>query len=268
MIRSSSAGQVSPPIGRAAEGGGGERPRWGLADVGLGLLFVGVFVAAGLGLGYALTGAGVIAQAGEGELRVEAVMSWFGLQLGLGSWPFVVSRWKGRGPVADWGLHFRLVDLPLGLGTFIIAIGAAGLMAAIVAAIFGLGPDDVAGNTQALEAAQATAWIWVLVPFVVVIGPAAEELYFRGLTLRSIERRFGAVIAVVGSSTLFAAAHFGGSGAAQTAVVIAAVGAAGVTFAVVTVQVGRLWPAIIGHMLFNGLAAARALGAFDQVGAT
>ncbi|MEL7155766.1 MAG: CPBP family intramembrane glutamic endopeptidase, partial [Actinomycetota bacterium] len=165
-------------------------------------------------------------------------------------------------------LGFRPLDLALGVGTFIIAIGAAGLAAAVMAALVGLAPDEVAGNTGALARAEGTVWLALMLPFLVIVGPAAEELFFRGLTLRALERRFGLVVAVVGSTLLFVAAHYGGAGAAQTAVLLSAIAGAGLTFAVVTVQVGRLWPAIIGHMLFNGVAAARALGALDRLGAS
>ncbi|MEL7158482.1 MAG: hypothetical protein AAFN30_18055, partial [Actinomycetota bacterium] len=63
-----------------------------MADVGLGLLYIGAFVAGGLLLAVALRQAGLLADSGDEQALAFGVLSWIGLQLGVGSWPLVVSR--------------------------------------------------------------------------------------------------------------------------------------------------------------------------------
>src|SRR5206468_11743509 len=49
---------------------------------------------------------------------------------------------------------------------------------------------------------------YIALTIVVVVGaPIVEELFFRGLVLRSLQRRFGDAWAVVGSAVLFGLAH-------------------------------------------------------------
>ena len=70
---------------------------------------------------------------------------------------------------------------------------------------------NVTGNPHGLGLA-------VLAPFLIIGAPLVEELFFRGLVLRSLSRRGGAVLAVVGSSVLFGLVHFQtGMGAASDA---------------------------------------------------
>ncbi len=237
------------------------RPRWGVLDVGLGLLYVAVCTLLALGLALALAGSGVVGDSDDDVLLL-GLISWTGLQLGLGSWPIVVSRWKGEGLAADWRLRFKPIDPLLGLGTAVIAVGLGAVLAGLVASVVGLEPDEVEGNTQAISDAEGSAWLYVMVVFVVVVAPFAEELFFRGLMLRALEKRVGAVVAVTLSTLLFTAAHYTGGDLSQAAVLIAVIGGVGIVFAIVTLQTDRLWPSIFGHMAFNSLAASQALGLF------
>jgi len=80
---------------------------------------------------------------------------------------------------------------------------------------------------------------------VVVVGaPVVEELFFRGLVLRSLQRRFGDVWAVVGSAMLFGVAHF------EPLQLPALVGL-GVVLGVMAVYNKRLGPSIFAHAGFN-----------------
>lgn len=248
-------------------GRGRSRPWWGLGDVWLGLFVF--FVAAGIGRGigelFAEEGGAEVTVAGVAVPLVIAAMSLFAQQLGQVLWPLLVARWKGWGAVVDWRLGFKLVDIPLGIGTAVIAAGSAGVAAAVATGLVGLEDATEAENTQILTDAQGTAWVWFMVYAAVIVAPIAEELFFRGLTLRAFEKRGGPVLAVVGSTVVFTLLHFNGGGWAATAVLFAAIGAVGTVLSIVTLWVGRLWPAVIAHMLFNALGAAQALGAFDSL---
>jgi len=94
----------------------------------------------------------------------------------------------------------------------------------------------------------------VLAPFLVLGAPFVEELFFRGLVLRSLARRFGPVIGVVGSSVLFGLVHFQtGMGAASDAALMCAIGAFGLLLAYLAVRTGRLGPGLVAHATFNAI---------------
>jgi membrane protease YdiL (CAAX protease family) len=240
-----------------------------MGDIVLGVPFI--FVAVLLGMAVSIPfiagdGLGDLADGTSEDLPVAILAtSLAGQQIGQGLWPFVVSWWKGLGPVADWRLRFEPVDLAIGLGTAIIAIGAAAVISAVVSNLVNLTDDADADNTQFLRDAEGTPWLYVLIVSVIVGAPLAEELFFRGLTLRAIEKRAGPVAAVIGSTVLFTLPHFIGTGLAGTVVLFASIGVVGAVLGTITVVVGRLWPAIFAHMAFNALGAAGALGAFDSV---
>jgi hypothetical protein len=78
-------------------------------------------------------------------------------------------------------------------------------------------------------------------------APMVEELFFRGLVLRSLLGRTPVPVALVGSALLFALAHFE---AAQ----FAGLAAFGVVLAVLAWRTGRLTPGIGAHAAFNTVA--------------
>ena len=79
---------------------------------------------------------------------------------------------------------------------------------------------------------------------VVIVAPIVEELYFRGLLLRTIERRWGIAVAVAGSSLFFGATHF-------QLLQLPGLTLAGLVFAMAVVRTGRIGVAIAVHVGFN-----------------
>lgn len=245
------------------------RPWWGMGDIALGLPFIFAFAVIGMVVSLPFVFGDELTELAEGETENLPVavlaLSLVGQQLGQGLWPFVVSWWKGLGPVADWRLQFKPVDVGIGLGTAVIAIGSAAAASALVSSLVDLADDSEADNTQFLRDAEGTPWLYLLLLAVVFGAPLAEELFFRGLTLRAIEKRAGPVVAVIGSTILFTLPHFIGSGLAGTLVLFASIGVVGAVLGIMTIKIGRLWPAIIAHMAFNAIGAAGALGAFGEI---
>ncbi len=94
--------------------------------------------------------------------------------------------------------------------------------------------------------ASATGVIDVvlLVAIVAVAAPLFEELFYRGLWMRSVERRWGTAWAVVVSSVLFGAIHL-------QIYDFPALAGFGAIAALLTVWTGRLGPAIWAHVAFN-----------------
>lgn len=184
--------------------------------------------------------------------------AWFG-------WPLIVSRWKGLGAAADWGLKFEPVDLGIGLGTAMIALFMAGLGGAITSALVGLEDDSLADNTQVITDMEGTPWLWGIL-FIVVIGaPFSEELLFRGLILRSVAKRWGSVAGVIGSLLLFVPIHYADGGIFGPGQIVLWVSIAllGAVLAITAVVTGRLGAPIVAHILINAIGAANALGYLD-----
>jgi hypothetical protein len=179
--------------------------------------------------------------------------------VGFVGWPILASYRKGQRSLArDFGLVFRPVDLGWGV------LGGLAVLAMTVAlnlfwyVVSGADPPD---NSGFLPESPSLLTAVVLLVAVAVVTPFAEELFFRGLLLRALEKRFTTTIAVVGSSVVFGALHIGGVTSAASlgelalhgifiGIVITGYGA---VFALLDVYTGRLWPSIVAHMVVNGV---------------
>ncbi len=72
----------------------------------------------------------------------------------------------------------------------------------------------------------------------------AEELFFRGLLMGAIAKRWTMTAAVIGSAAIFGASHF-------QPLLFPGLATAGLVFAGCVAKTGRLGPAIVAHMAFN-----------------
>lgn len=137
-----------------------------------------------------------------------------------------------------------LVGVPLGVA----------LQVGVVPALYWVleqwtGPVDVDEAARLLTEDARGLW-WVGVVAIVGIGaPIAEEIYFRGLILRSVGQRLGAPAGVLISSVLFAGSHF-------QLVQFPGLLVAGLSFAVLAIRSDRLGLAIACHAGFNLAAVA------------
>lgn len=91
----------------------------------------------------------------------------------------------------------------------------------------------------------------VAIVTVVLIGPFAEELAFRGVILRAAGARWGMWPAVIGTSALFSVYHF-------TAWTIVPLFVLGIALGWVAWKRRSLWAAISLHVLYNAIAVAAA----------
>jgi membrane protease YdiL (CAAX protease family) len=233
-------------------------PRWGLPDVLLGLLS---FVAGSFLGGAGVISLGVLATGQDGTSFTRGNVGLVGIVTLLGSWAgtigflVLITRIKGRGGLAaDFGFRFTWWDPLIGLGAAFVTLVLSGLVQAWVSLLTGNEPatnadaifDGVTGNTALL----------VLMSLMTTFGaPLVEELLFRGLALRAVEKRFGGVAAVLASSVLFGMLHYQFDGAPQLGL-MAGIGVYGLMFALVTRWSGRLGPAVFTHVWVNGLATA------------
>jgi len=228
------------------------KPRWGLGDVILGLV-VGLVLSsilAGIWLG----------ASGDEELSIGGkAFSQMGLWIGLVGSVVLATRRKGSGSLTiDFGWAFRWTDVPLGVA---VGIGAQLVIIPGVAILLRplLGEPEVSGPVKELVAEANGIAVVVLILIAVVGAPLVEELFFRGLLLRSIEKRLGPVWAIVGSSVFFGLAHPQDLGFKGQTMVMVALAAFAVALATLAVKTRRLGPSIVAHATFNLISLAVAL---------
>lgn len=196
-------------------------------------------------------------ETGAADVVETSVFSLFILTLGFqilqGSYPWIYSRRRNSTIEKDWKFVSQLpCDIGVGL---VLAIGCfvgAQIMTVGAGALVGLDDTDSASNTDILVDNQDSPWLIGVILLVVVGAPLAEELLFRGLILRTLERWIGTIAAVVVSSLLFAVPHWQPDASwQQTVVLLSALAVVGLVFAIGTAVTGRLGPAVIAHFLFN-----------------
>jgi membrane protease YdiL (CAAX protease family) len=222
--------------------------RWGMGDAAVGWL-IGFFfsqvasVVILLSLGYLGDDGTTVDDVPLTVLALLQIPLWAGY-LGV---PWYASATKGNGMVRDFGLRMKAIDVPLGLGVGIATqVGIALIYAPIADA---LGIEDVGEAAQELSDKATDPVGVVLFLLIVVVGaPIIEEIFFRGLVLRSIEHRFGSLAAVLISGSIFGLIHFQWADALPLIAV-------GIVLGALTVKTGRLGPAIWAHAFFNGTSA-------------
>ena len=80
-----------------------------------------------------------------------------------------------------------------------------------------------------------------------IIGPIAEEIFFRGFVLPGLVKQFGVVRSLLLSSFLFGIFHFDPGAVVPTFTL-------GLALGWVYLKTGSIWPAIFAHGLHNSLA--------------
>jgi membrane protease YdiL (CAAX protease family) len=217
--------------------------RWGLVDA------VGAVAAAFVGSALVAALIGAPKNPSLVEQFVENIPLW----LALGIVPVWATRTKGRGPVADLGLEIAPVDVLIGVVT-----GAA-LQFLVVPTVYlplrhVISRHDIEKPSQQLaDKTHGAGWV-LLIVMVVVIAPFVEELFYRGLVMRALERdlaerrvRWASGLAVVITAVVFAAMHFEPAAMLGLAVFGAVVGG-------LVMWTGRLGTSMCAHAAFNGCA--------------
>jgi membrane protease YdiL (CAAX protease family) len=162
-----------------------------------------------------------------------------------------------RSLARDIGLRFRPLDLLWGL--------TLGLVARVIATILEVAAYGQMGGAGAVlgEPVRDLWWVFAMILAPVLLSPFIEELFFRGLVLRAVNRaaadngavkRWALGIAVGVSAVTFALIHLVNAGSPTAALVIGLstllFGLGAGALAAVT---GRLGGAIVAHVVFNAL---------------
>jgi membrane protease YdiL (CAAX protease family) len=230
--------------------------RWGLGDVliGLALWLVGGIVASIVIL---TTGDGSdtsLTELSLGALTISLVCGWPGF---LG-WPVVATYWKGQRSLRlDFGLDVRPIDLAWGL--------LGGFVALVLSSLGGIiwmliSSDPSPSNTEFLPTKPSVLTAFVIFFLVAICTPIVEELFFRGLFLRALGRRWNLATGVIISSLVFGLFHAQGGTWGQAAFIVGVTATYGAVFALLVIRAdGRLGPSILAHMCVNAVGVLGAL---------
>ncbi len=135
---------------------------------------------------------------------VATIPLWIGMMIGA----LAISRGWGTASLRrDYGFQFArtdLVGLPIGVALQLIMVPFVFL----VMRHLGIDTKNQTDPAKQLTDKARGIGVVILVVLVVVGAPLVEELFFRGLLLRSIQARYSDTLALVGSALAFAAAHF------------------------------------------------------------
>lgn len=221
-------------------------PSWGLGEPAWGFVLAQV---SGLILGSAFIAlAGQQAASADPDtlpfwaLALQAPPLWVGFIAA----PVWAARRYGNGVRRDFHVYLRSGDVAPAAAVGVFAqLVLVPLVSWPVLKLTGANTDDLAESARSLVDKADTPAGLVLLFVVVVIGaPIAEELFFRGLLMGAIAKRWSLTAAVIGSSVIFGASHF-------QPLLFPGLATAGLVFAGCAAKTGRLGPAIVAHMAFN-----------------
>lgn len=192
----------------------------------------------------------VVAFTGTEDVR-DMSLGWFavsqvGLWVGLLTVPFVVSRTKGNGMVSDFGVEVRSRDLFVGgLWGFATQYVLIPLVYIPIWYLFDVDHDEISESARELtDRAEGPVGIVMLILIVGVAAPVVEEIFYRGLLQRAMQRRLGVWPGLLLTSLVFGAVH-------MQLLQFPALALAGLVFGLLAYRSGRLGPAMVAHLVFN-----------------
>ena len=179
-------------------------------------------------------------------------------------WPLAVAAMlEGTLLLAAWWMGPGRLRAPLTLLGFrqtrgsLLGWGLAALVASLfltaiyVALVESIGVDRLLPPSLPEELGVEDVPLFAFL-VVAVLGPLAEETFFRGFVLNGLSRRWGFRAGAIGSALLFAASH------GLTGLFIP-VFMSGLVLAWVYRRTGSLWPAVLAHGSQNAIALAVAV---------
>ncbi len=218
-------------------------PTWGLVDAVVAVLL-------------ALVGSSIVAMIvnvpkGTDPTIAQQFLINIPLWASLGLVPIWATIRKGDGPVIDLGLRFAPVDLLIGLvaGTvlqLVIVDGTYWLLRDVFS-IDEFSVDKVEEPARKLiDSVTGSGWALLLV-MVLVMAPVVEEIFYRGLVMRSLDRYVPRWASVLLTAAVFALMHF-------QAVQLLGLLLFGIACGALVQWTGRLGTSMMTHLVFNAWA--------------
>jgi len=159
----------------------------------------------------------------------------------------------GTGSVrTDLGMSARWVDLGWG---FLAALGGRFAAGIVVAILLVLDRRLVGSNTDVFDQLRDDRAAFLALAVLAAVGaPLFEELFFRGLLLRSLQPRLGSAGAVAVQALLFGLVHSQPTDGWRNVSIILSTGLLGVLLGVLAQHFRRLGPGMATHFFFNLVA--------------
>jgi len=136
-----------------------------------------------------------------------------------------------------YSISMKLVLNGIGLGILLFVSGGIGYF--LSQKVFGLSLSQEA--TQVFGKAPEYLWLF---PLTIILTIISEEILFRGIFLKELNRDLTAFGAIPISALFFSLFHLSSFNAISSFVY-------GIGLAEVTLRTGSLWPAFIGHFVVN-----------------
>lgn len=217
-------------------------PGWGILELVLGVLLILVMVTV-LAVGLLIVRRpGVIPDA---ELRI-VLQSLLGLAteavLVVPVWLFAVARGKGGWAAVGFRRVGLLLGLMLPLAYLIVAFAGEGIWGTVIH--FMNWPTQ-----QSMENIFGGSTLGTVIGFLAIsiVGPIAEETFFRGFIIGGLRRRFGTIGALLISALFFTLPH-------PPVTIYPIIFLLGTLLGLLYIQTKSLWPGILLHSLFNTVA--------------
>lgn len=177
-------------------------------------------------------------------------------------WCRYASRRWGTGRFReDVGLEARWVDAGWGPVTWIACLITQVIIGVIV---ISLGVPFTSNVERVSEVHSDRGYVVSLLVLAVVAAPIAEEIVFRGVVMRGLLSRNGAVVSVGVQGVVFGFAHFDPVRGTGNIGLIMVLGGVGCVLGGAAFLVRRIAPAMIAHAMMNGLAMALALSGWPN----
>lgn len=197
-----------------------------------------VTAAIGFGIGTAIGGSGSYAETSAGL---------FGLWAGLIPGTIMVCRIRGTGSLAtDLGLRFKFPSDLIGVA---VGVACQFVLLPVIYVIVQLFVSrdltkDLEAPAKDLTNNAHGAGFYFLAVLLVVGAPLVEEIYYRGMLLRSLKRYMPPLPSIVVAGLIFGGAHF-------DLVTLPGLAAFGMVLGWLAHRSGRLGPNIAAHAAFN-----------------
>lgn len=229
--------------------------RWGLGDV------VGGWFA--VQLVSAVWGIGVIAVAGRSgddfdQLPLSLVaIAQLGLAVAFFFVPYVVTRTKGNGLVADLGVRVKARDVwHGGLAGALLQFPGLALVYWPLLELLDKTTADLDGPARSLsDRADGVVGVLLLVLIVGVLAPVFEEIFYRGFMQQALVKRgLPPALGIGVTALVFGISHL-------QLLQLPGLVLAGALFGTLAHRAGRLGPAITAHVAFNMVTVVALLAA-------
>ena len=236
----------APP--EALQGAKRARVPWRASDAMIG---VAVVACGGMASVLALGALQAVWRLQEGALTLFALIAIYAVMAAT-VWLFAVkkrgARWDSLGIRAN-GLRWPTIVgwAALGLGMSVVSTTVYAIIVTALG-IEWLQPQSPLSDELLGQGPSRALSIGILV----ALGPAVEEVFFRGFLLAALVHSIGTIPGIAAASAVFAVAHGDIS-------VVLPVFFSGVVLSWLYVQTGSLWPAFLAHSAQNSLAVAVAV---------